>query len=386
MSDQQEPQNTPNPSPPASAEPTQAATPNSNQNLIIGIVLGAVALLLLLLVINQQFSKGGDSGDDKDLEALQKELDEKKRAAAELRYASGAQNVKNAEVLLDSINRDTKALAGLAAANSTNAAELRAANQALISSQETNRALQTKLAQYQTDAARVPGLTAQITELQNRLATVVDKQTADAMRDELARVKAEKEKLIIDLAQFSDQYNILKSDHELLRANCEILRAELKQIKAAMITEKLFVTADELSPRAQELYRELERLEGSNRGELEQSYVRIKKDFRAEVVRAIQFETGKSELHIEHEDYLRQKAQAYPENSFFLVVGYASKTGNPQTNEELSSERATEVATVVHRLKQQTQQVQAVYLGATDRFSKTEPIPNQICEVWEIRP
>jgi len=34
-------------------------TPASNQNLIVGIVMGAVVLLLLLLVITQHFNKDG---------------------------------------------------------------------------------------------------------------------------------------------------------------------------------------------------------------------------------------------------------------------------------------------------------------------------------------
>lgn len=386
MSDEQDTQSTQNSGRTHTPEASPAATPNSNQNLIMGIVLGAVVLLLLLLVINQQFNPSDENSEDKELIALKQELENKKKAAAELRYASGSTNVKNAEVLLDSINRDTQALAGLAAANSTNAAELRAANQALISSQETNRALQANLIQYQNDAARVPALNAQISDLQNRLAGVVDKSTADSMRDELARVKAEKEQLSIDLAQLRDQHRILKSDHELLLANFEIARADLQRMRASIDAKKLFVTADQLSPRANKLYRELERLEGSNRGELEQSYVRIKKDFRAQVVRVVRFKTNESTFLVEHEDHLRAAAKTYPENTFFLVVGYASKTGNAEHNEALSSERATHVASVVNNIRQEGQQVQAVYLGATDRFSTTEAAPNQVCEVWEIRP
>ena len=74
-----------------------------------------------------------------------------------------------------------------------------------------------------------------------------------------------------------------------------------------------------------------------------------------------------------------------PGNSFFLVVGYASTSGDSQTNEELFSKRATRVASMVNYLKKEGQGVQAVYLGEGTRFGP-EDAPNQVCEVWQIRP
>ena len=74
-----------------------------------------------------------------------------------------------------------------------------------------------------------------------------------------------------------------------------------------------------------------------------------------------------------------------PENTFFLVVGYASPSGDSKTNEKLSSSRATRVASMVNYLKKSGQAVQAVYLGEGNRFGPTDG-PNQVCEVWAIRP
>ena len=71
--------------------------------------------------------------------------------------------------------------------------------------------------------------------------------------------------------------------------------------------------------------------------------------------------------------------------SFFLVVGYASTTGDAASNYGLSAKRATVTAGVIQKLKAEGQAVKAVYIGQTDRFSKTKPADNQVCEVWEIK-
>ena len=69
----------------------------------------------------------------------------------------------------------------------------------------------------------------------------------------------------------------------------------------------------------------------------------------------------------------------------FLVVGYASTTGGIDLNRKLSSDRASRIASVVNSNKGEGQEIQAVFLGQTDRFSESEAPRNQICEIWEIR-
>ncbi len=376
-------------------EPTPSATPTSNQNLILGIVMGAVVLLLLLLVINQQFNKDDIGKDDKELLALQKQLEDKKNANDSMRFATGTNNSQSAAVLSEAIQRDTRTLAGLINSSAASAAELRAANQALLDSQANNRNLQAQLAQYQGAASRVPSLETQIADLQKRLAGAVDKLTADSIRDELAQVKMERDKLLADITQLKqelagmidrNQYALLQADSEELRKQYEECRAELQRLRAQVDASKLFVTADRLSPKASKLFRELERLEGTDRAALEQAYERIAKDFNARPVESARFDTGSSDLAREHEAHLKGVTAQSPGNAFFLVVGYASKSGDSKQNETLSSNRATRVASVVNFLKQQGQEVQAVYLGETDRFDAARDAPNQISEVWEIRP
>ena len=74
-----------------------------------------------------------------------------------------------------------------------------------------------------------------------------------------------------------------------------------------------------------------------------------------------------------------------PDGDLILVVGYASRTGNPESNQLLSSDRATAVAEYFSGVKRPGQLVQAVYLGQTARFSSARPERNQICEIWQIR-
>lgn len=383
------------PDSPSHNQSEQGVTPSSNQNLILGIVMGAVVLLLLLLVINQQINKSGKPSKEDDLTAMKRELEEKKAANERMSYASGIDNGHSAELLANAIERDTRALAQLVADTAAEGAKLRASDSALLAAERQNRDLQNQLAQYRSAATRVTSLEAQVADLQNRLAGAVDKLTADAMRDELTRVKVERDRLLTELSQLRaetanmidrDQYALLKADNDALKVENDQFRSELQRLRAEMNAASLFVTADRLSPKASKLFRELERLEGNSRTALKQAYLRIEKDFNARVVEEAHFATGSSELDREHELHIRDAAVAAPGNSFFLVVGYASKTGDAQQNEVLSSQRATRVASVTSYLKQQGQEVQAVYLGATDRFDAGDAKPNQVCEIWEIRP
>jgi outer membrane protein OmpA-like peptidoglycan-associated protein len=74
-----------------------------------------------------------------------------------------------------------------------------------------------------------------------------------------------------------------------------------------------------------------------------------------------------------------------PEGDLVLAIGYASETGNVDSNRELSSARATAAAELFSGIKRPGQLVQAVYLGQTDRFSSRIPERNQIVELWRIR-
>ena len=53
-----------------------------------------------------------------------------------------------------------------------------------------------------------------------------------------------------------------------------------------------------------------------------------------------------SEGHMDH--IIRRAVQSAGEDSFFLVVGYASKSGDLASNRQLSSDRATTIASVAN--------------------------------------
>jgi outer membrane protein OmpA-like peptidoglycan-associated protein len=370
------------------------ATPASNQNLIIGIVMGAVVLLLLLLVISQHFNKNGEPKESKELTALKKELAEKKARQEALRYSGIGGVTQNPDALIAQIKDDTDALGRLLNANASDAAMLRTAQDSAATLSRRNTDLENQLRKYQAAASRVAGLETELASTRQSLAGSMDKSSADSLREQLSLARLERDRLQNELTQLrSSQGGMVERDaHALvlaelseLRTSNAALRAENQRLLAEGAGSKLFVDQDDLSPRAVALYRELKRIEGENHLARQQTYTNIESRLNATVGEAITFKTGKADIAQAHEAKLKSMALSAQDNSFFLVVGYASPSGDSMANEELSSQRATRVASMVDYLKKQGQAVQAVYLGEGNRFGPNDG-PNQVCEVWEIRP
>jgi outer membrane protein OmpA-like peptidoglycan-associated protein len=105
----------------------------------------------------------------------------------------------------------------------------------------------------------------------------------------------------------------------------------------------------------------------------------------AEVLKTLTFPTGIAKMNPADEEPVRQLVAGVPDGDMLFVVGYASVTGNVNGNRKLSSDRATGVAELLTTVKRPGQKVQAVYLGQTDRFSRSTPERNQCCEIWHIR-
>ena len=68
--------------------PQTTATPASNQNLIIGLVLGAVVLLLFLLVLQVKMN-GNGTGDSSEFAELKREVAEARQRVNEERRLLG---------------------------------------------------------------------------------------------------------------------------------------------------------------------------------------------------------------------------------------------------------------------------------------------------------
>ncbi|MGJ8698162.1 MAG: OmpA family protein [Verrucomicrobiaceae bacterium] len=371
-------------------------TPTSNQNLIIGIVMGAVVLLLLFIVINQQ--SDSKAPEDDELAQLKQEVED---ARASSRTSIGYAPGQNSEALAVKIKQDVDALNSMLSNQQANLDRLRGSEEAVRNLSRQNTDLQNQLSQSRINAQRVPGLEAQIATLradlasaQDRLNNSVDESTVESMRSQLATARNDATALQQQINQLKAEMATMVDRNRLAVLQAQIspleeenrkLRAELQQLRADADRAKLFVTRDKLSPRAQKLFGELVRLEGNAPAARLKAYERIGQDLNARVVESATFKTGSSALDATHEDHIKKIAATAPGNAFFLVVGYASKTGDLQQNRELSAKRSTRVASVVNYLKQQGQEVQAVYLGETDRFG-AQAAPNQVCEVWEIRP
>ena len=139
---------------------TPSATPASNQNLIIGIVMGAVVLLLLLLVMSQQTNGFWNKSNDDEVTALKEKLEELKdnneAIKQDIRTLPGGQD---ANILIGNIKRDADALVQHIAANQGELARLRG-------SEATQRDLYAKIGSLQSELAQARGAQGQLASLQ----------------------------------------------------------------------------------------------------------------------------------------------------------------------------------------------------------------------------
>lgn len=176
------------------------------------------------------------------------------------------------------------------------------------------------------------------------------------------------------------------ADAEKLRRENERLRNQLAALQAKVDFAKLFVTShDQLPLTAQSLFNELKQLERASPTELASAYTKIGSNLQAENLQRVKFASGSALLNFKDQNVLKSNLVATNTDDYFLVVGYASTSGDASTNQTLSANRATSVASLVNQLKKQGQDVRAVYLGQTKRFSKTNHSENQLCEIWRIR-
>ncbi|MEJ6717735.1 MAG: outer membrane protein OmpA-like peptidoglycan-associated protein [Akkermansiaceae bacterium] len=371
---------------------SSTVTPASNQNLIIGIVMGAVVLLLLLLVISQQLNKDLEPAENKEIAALKKDLEDRKSRNEALRYASVPGVGQSPDALVTQIKSDTEALARLVNASASDAAMLQTAqeNARLLSNRVTD--LENQLRQTQADATRARSLESELNAARQAANGMVSKSQVDSLRDQLALAKNDRDGFQTEINQLrakegtmvdANAYALLKAEVDQLRKDNALPSDGIHQNENVLA--KLFVTKDALSPRAVALYRELTRIEPEDHRARLQTYTRIDTQLKAGVGEAITFKTGSSDIALEHETHIKEMASAAAPNTFFLVVGYASPSGDSKTNEELSSQRTTRVASMVNHLKKEGQAVQAVYLGEGNRFGPDDA-SNQVCEIWQIRP
>lgn len=264
-----------------------------------------------------------------------------------------------------------------------------------------NTALRSQIMQLQELARNAQAYQNQAQQLANTIAekdaliaSMQDRPTSQNMellQKTLSSEQETKEKLmakIQELEQMKQGVSVpgdLAKVEDLEKQN-EDLRKALQAIQTSADFGKLFTKSHKTLPEnAQELYHELKGLEKANKADLPEAYTRIASELNAVNLQRVKFEEGSSILTFTDQTKIKSKLDTTDPTDYFLVVGYASLTGNAAKNEALSANRATAVASIVNQLKRGDQDVRAVYLGQTDRFSKEEHKDNQLCEIWRIK-
>ncbi|MGJ8723062.1 MAG: OmpA family protein [Roseibacillus sp.] len=360
-------------------------TPASNQNLIIGLVMGAAILLLLFLVVSNQRNNSSPSNEVDDLKDRIAELKRNENATfVQQNLGAGANNYGvDPMKLAEEISTEANTLAGLIGDFSSTI-------------QQKDALLQTARDTESLLNRRIQDLQRQMNDLSSSAAEAVTmRQELESLRTLYANAQRQIEELrkrpdaatVEELRRQNDELRSrLLALGDLDKENRE-LREEVRRLQALLDRSKLFVEdANALPDIAKRLFRELQRLEDYEPAQLADQYKKIEQQLSATPLRSINFATGSAQLTSEKISIIKNDlAETHP-GAFLLVVGYASTIGDQDANRKLSSARATAVASQVNLDKKGTQDVRAVFLSETNRFSKEQATLNQICEIWEIRP
>ena len=385
-------------------------------SLIILIVFPLFVMLMLSIGSKPSQSLGGSEG----ITAL--ELNNE-----QLRVKANAERARNglpplppssasAYTTAERLRNDAKSLASLA---SSWEAELETKNVAigelqaqLASRDEMTRELYTKISALQNQANQSAGAASQLALLSEDLQTANEQieryriqigelqgrpsndQLSD-LRKQLNESLSKNGKLqlqIDDLLKSANSssskiYDEALTEIENLRGDNHKQRYEVQRLRAELDHPTLFIKSDkDLPAEAARLYAKLTTLEDADQKQLASAYEDIRKTMNAQIIHRQTFSKGSSRITFDREKIIQDILNKRQDRkSLFLVIGYASVSGKPDSNRELSAKRATTVASIVKMLKADDQQVKAFYLGETKRFSAETEIENQICEIWEIK-
>lgn len=387
-----------NPDPKEAAKKTQ-------QSILLLVLLVGIGGIFIISRSNQATSPA-----DAQMESKIKELQIKIEQTEKILTERGIDLPANQNALLQlsqKIVRDAEFLhlevTKIQQQESKDSEELQQANLELQAALTTNMKLseeasqlRKQIAQASANMQNIAEQNQQIQRLQSDLA-LRDKQIAELTKrptpETVAQFRASlnetmltNEKLNNKIAELEAQALNTVSNagiDEMKREN-EEMRAELQRLRADNDYDTLYAkSSEELRPEAALLYAELEKLEDLTPEQLELAYTRISQEHNAHMVRSVPFKTSSSDVGWNTLTQIKDTISTAPKDSFFLIVGYASQTGNLESNETLSAKRSVTIASVVKHLKGGTG-TRAVFLGQTDRFSK-QALDNQICEIWELR-
>lgn len=345
-------------------------------NVIWGFVIVALLGVMLMMSVRGGLFNPAPKSEANQLEA---ELDARRSELNRMRIEAGLSPISsNAEPVDDIAKRlkaDADTLVSLSARFQEMLAEkdteLTARSAELIRSEKTRAALTAESARIQS-------------ELQRALVSASD---VELLRRDLAAMRSQRDALAEQLKAQGERPS--SADLQTLQSRLDevlALNASLQARIDELTRSKLFAKSEnELLPAAVELFRTLRELENKTDSEVATAYSKIGLELGASVLHTLNFSTGSSGLAPADEEAIRQLVSQLPDGDLLLVVGYASETGNVDDNRLLSSDRATAVAELYSTVKRPGQNVQAVYLGQTDRFSSRIPERNQLCEIWRIQ-
>ena len=401
--------------------PTQQQIKNSQITTALIVLIVFLLFLMLMLSLNGKFTQAVSGNTNPNLTALELNNDQLRAEANAQRKLKGLPplpvSASSAYITAQRLRADANSLAEF---TSQWQMELEASN-------ETINELGAKLA---TRDETIKHLYSQITGLQTQLSQTGDAASQlSAVSNELQIANGQIEQYRIELSEFqsrptSDQFSELRKQlndsmdqnnklklqiDELSKsagspANTELydealteienLRGdnrqqgyEIQRLRAELDRPSLLVqSGKDLPAPAAKLFTRLTSLEGSDLKQLEAAYEDIRENMNAQIIHRQTFAGGSSTITFDREKILQNILdQRRDKKSLFLVVGYSSKSGESGANRELSCTRAATLASVIKALKASDQQVKAIHLGATARFSTDEALENQICEIWEIQ-
>ena len=375
---------------PAEIKPSIRTAAQLNPVLVLLFMILAMLIVMAVTILRRG---GGPAGTQEDptVAAIRADLDARRSELNRQRMAMGLPPLDEGSEPVEEIAKRLKADADTLAGISAKFQQMLADKDVELSARNADRLRLEKLRQdvslengrLQSELLRA--LTA--SDGNERLKMMLD--DSQAQREALSReVATLKEELAVAGAGVSkdDFADLQRRYEEALRAK-DFYEARAKELEEASQKADLFAESEnELMPAAVELFRRLRKMEGVKDSDLTTEYSRLGVDLGANVLHTLSFATGSSTLSKEDLSQIDEIVSAeVPDGDLTLVIGYASETGNPEANQNLSSDRATAAAEYFASNKRPGQLVQAVYLGQTDRFSSRVPERNQLCEVWRIR-
>ena len=423
--DNQDTPDTPPNGAPAQDTQAQGAAPRPGANQLTTALIVIIVVLLfamLLLTMNEQlFQAQQAKSTANDLTALETQNAKLRAEANAERARLGLDplpaDAKDVRAMADRIQRDATSLAAMANQWQT---ELQQKDEALQASDKEisghtqnaqrlyaqNAALKAKLEQQADLANQVVRLTndlkiannqiadanQRLTQMQGRPTSEEAAQFRKQLTDSLEarnKLQLQVDKLMSDAQSTvpKQKYDDVLAELEQIKPLSVTQRYEIQRLRALLDRARLFIESEkDLPAEAARLFTKLRTLDNSRGADLTAAYKEIEATLGAKVIHRQTFETGSSQITFNRETMIKSAMGGVAGvDSFFLVVGYASKTGDADSNRKLSAARATTAASVVNLLKTPQQDVRAVYLGQTNRFSTNKPEDNQICEVWEIK-